>query len=123
MPLVLDSPGNINLVRSYTDGVVRVGDQQFTRCCVVTPQRLIGDWPPNSFDEVTVTQLPALLAHNPEVVLIGVRGAQRFAPAALRRAFAAQNIGLETMELGAACRTYNVLAQEQRKVLAVLFPA
>jgi uncharacterized protein len=123
MPLVMDSPGNINQVRSYADGVVRIGDAEFRRCCVLSADRLLADWPPESFADITAAHLPVLFALQPEVVLMGVRGTQRFAPAWLRRAFAAKNIGLETMELGAACRTYNVLAQEGRRVLAVLFPA
>jgi uncharacterized protein len=122
MPLVMDSPGNINLVRSYADGVVRVGDAQFTRCCVLSAQRIVSDWPVTAFDEIDVAGLASLFALDPELILIGVPGLQRFAPTALRRAAAAKNIGLETMELGAACRTYNVLAQEGRRVLAVLFP-
>jgi uncharacterized protein len=113
----------MNLVRSYGDGVVRVGDTEFRRCCVLSADRLLADWPPESFDDITAAQLPVLLAFQPEVVLMGVRGTQRFAPSWMRHAFATKNIGLETMELGAACRTYNVLAQEGRRVLAVLFPA
>jgi uncharacterized protein len=46
---------------------------------------------------------------------------QRFASATLRGAFAQRRVGLEVMELGAACRTYNVLVQEERRVAAALF--
>lgn len=122
MPLVMDSPGNLNAIRSYAAGEVRVGETVFRRCCVIAPQALLADWPPNSLDDIRAEHLPALFALEPEVVLLGSSGAQRFAPAALRRAFAAKNIGLESMEFGAACRTYNVLAQDGRHVVAVLFP-
>lgn len=118
----MEPAGKFNAVRSYGDGVVRIGDQRFTRCVVVAAETLIADWPPESFDAIRETHLPALLALAPEVVLLGTAGAQRFAPGAMREWFALRKIGLETMELGAACRTYNLLAQDGRKVVAVLFP-
>ena len=123
MPLVMDSPGNINLLRSYAGDAVRIGETDYRRCVVVAPTALLTDWPPDTLDAIDESHLAALIALAPEVVLIGVRGGQRFAPAALRRSFAARQIGLECMELGAACRTYNVLASEGRRVVAVLFPA
>ena len=119
----MDSPGNINVVRGYGAGAIRVGEQSYTRVCVVAAQTLLSDWPPESLDEIQEQHLPTLLALQPEIVLIGSAGAQSFAPRNLRRWFAAKNIALEPMELGAACRTYNVLAQEGRPVVAVLFPA
>ena len=56
------------------------------------------------------------------VVIIGTRSPERIAPAAVRQAFRARNLPLETMELGAACRTYNVLVAEGRQALLALFP-
>jgi uncharacterized protein len=55
------------------------------------------------------------------VVVIGTGAVSQFAPPAIRALLAQQGVGLEVMELGAACRTYNVLVQEQRRVAAALF--
>jgi len=62
-----------------------------------------------------------LLALQPELVLLGTGPTQRFPSAALRSAFTARGVGLEAMDLGAACRTFNILVQEERRVAAVLF--
>lgn len=118
----MDSPGNINVVRSYGDGGVRVGDITLRRCCVLTARALITDWPPERVEDIGAQHLAAIFALNPEVVLLGCAGVARPAPKALRLDFTARHIGLESMELGAACRTYNVLATEGRRVVAVLFP-
>jgi uncharacterized protein len=67
-------------------------------------------------------QLGSLLAEAPELVLIGWVGGQLFLPAQQRSWFLERRIGLEVMELGAACRTYNVLVQDERRVIALLFP-
>ena len=122
MPLVMDSPAGVNLVRSYGAGQIRVDDQVFTRCCVVSPTLLLGDWTLKTPDELGVTEIATIIELAPQIVLVGYRGPQRFAPRSVRRALADRQIALELMELGAACRTYNVLASEGRRVLAVLLP-
>jgi uncharacterized protein len=64
-----------------------------------------------------------LFALKPEVVVLSTGTKQQFPRAALRAEFATRKIGLEVMEIGAACRTYNVLVGEERRVLAaVLLP-
>ena len=65
--------------------------------------------------------VPRILALTPEVVLLGTGATQRFAPPAVRAALAQRGVGLEAMQLGAACRTFNVLVQEERRVAAALF--
>jgi len=57
----------------------------------------------------------------PELVLLGTGSTQRFPPGAIRAALTACGVGLEVMDLGAACRTFNVLVQEERQVAAALF--
>ena len=91
------------------------------RSCLVTAERLITDWPPATFDELAPAHLEAIFALAPELVLLGTGPIQRFAPPEVRSEFARRRIGLEAMQLGAACRTFNVLVQEDRKVLAALF--
>ncbi len=100
---------------------MRIGEQRVQRTCLVTAERLIGDWGPASFDELAPAHLEAIFALEPELVLLGTGATQRFASAVVRAEFARRRIGLETMELGAACRTFNVLVQEERGVLAALF--
>ena len=74
---------------------------------------------PQQLDDAS---LAALWALSPQVVLLGAGSRSRPADRALRAVFARRSVALEAMDLGAACRTYNVLAQEGRAVAALLFP-
>ena len=117
----LEPPSQANLIRSYSGSELRIGEQRVQRSCLVTAERLITDWPPLTFDELAPAHLGAIFALAPELVLLGTGLTQRFAKAEVRSEFARRRIGLEVMQLGAACRTFNVLVQEDRRVLAALF--
>ena len=117
----LEAASHANLIRSYSDSELRIGDQRVQHSCLVTAEQLITDWPPRSFAELAPAHLEAIFALAPELVLLGTGPTQRFAPAEVRGEFARRAVGLEVMELGAACRTFNVLVQEERRVLAALF--
>ena len=122
MRLVLDSDPRINLVRSYDAGVIVIGDARITRSCIVTPQQLTLDWSANSIADLSTAQIEPLLALHADIVLLG-EGASLLLPgAAIRATFRDRGIALECMSLGAACRTYNILANEARSVVAGLFP-
>ncbi len=80
--------------------------------------RLDRDWAPGGFEGLDETQLALLLKDEPELVLLGTGERQRFpAPALLAPLFAA-GVGVEVMDSGAACRTYNILLGEGRRVAA-----
>jgi uncharacterized protein len=127
MRLALESDARIHLVRSYGGGELVIGSEHIRRPCLVSPERLMLDWPVNSFAElseadVTDVALETLLQFGAPIVLLGSGDSQPLPSARLRVAFRARSLGLECMNLGAACRTYNVLASEQRAVVAGLFP-
>jgi uncharacterized protein len=122
MRLSLDSDPRINLVRRYEPGVIVIGEQRITRPCIVTPQQLLLDWSASSIGELSESDLKPLLAQRADIVLLGEGETQLLPGSALRALFGAQGIALECMSLGAACRTYNILASEARSVLAGLFP-
>ena len=117
----LEPPSRANLVRSYSDTELLIGDVRVQHSCLVTADRLITEWPPASFDELAPAHLEAIFALDPELVLLGTGPTQRFARPEVRGEFVRRRIGLEVMQLGAACRTFNVLVQEERRVLAALF--
>jgi uncharacterized protein len=75
---------------------------------------------PRSVEELRAEHLGPLFALEPEVVVLSTGVKQQFPRAALRAEFATRKIGLEVMEIGAACRTYNVLVGEERRVLAAI---
>jgi uncharacterized protein len=117
----LEPGSHAHLIRGYTATEIRIGEQRVDRSCIVTADRLIMDWEPASFDELTAGHLEAIFALSPELVLLSSGATQRFAAPAVRAAFAQRRVGLEVMQLGAACRTFNVLVGEERRVAAALF--
>ena len=112
-------PSGINLIRRYGGDFIVIGEQEVRSSCLVTASA-IESWAPRSVEELGVEYLAALFALEPEVVVLSTGVKQLFPRAALRAEFATRKIGLEVMEIGAACRTYNVLVGEERRVLAAI---
>jgi uncharacterized protein len=121
MKFTLEGSSNVNLIRSYSAEEIRIGEHSIRSSCIVMADALIANWPPAILDELQVNHLEPIFELRPELVLLGTGGKQRFAPAGIRSAFAARGIGVESMDLGAACRTFNILVQEERRVAAALF--
>jgi uncharacterized protein len=121
MKFTLENNANVNVIRSYSSEELRIGEHSVRSSCVVMADALIADWPPATLDDLQVGHLEPILELRPELVLLGTGARQRFAPAHIRNAFAARGIGVESMDLGAACRTFNILVQEDRRVAAALF--
>jgi uncharacterized protein len=120
MRLTDDRTGGALLVRSYAPGEVRVGDAVMQRSCLISAERLIDDWRPQTLDELTEADLEAVFALQPEIVVLGSGTRQRFPDPRLSAAIMARGIGCEVMDTGAACRTYNVLVSEGRRAVAAL---
>lgn len=78
------------------------------------------DWNCTAFEDLTADHFSRLADTRPELVVFGSGNKLRFAPPVLLRALMAHRIGVETMDTLAACRTYNILAGEGRRVLAAL---
>ncbi len=120
MKFTLEGNSSAHLIRSYAAGEIRIGDRVLHSSCIVTADTLIENWEPATLADLQPAHLEKIFALAPEVVLLGTGMTQRFPSAALRAAFTERRIGLEAMDLGAACRTYNVLVGEERKVAAAL---
>jgi uncharacterized protein len=121
MRLTDDRTAGAFLVRSYAPGEVRVGDAVLHRSCVISAERLIDDWRPQTLDELSAADLEAVFALQPEIVVLGSGARQRFPDTKLLAAILERGIGCEVMDTGAACRTYNVLVSESRRAVAALF--
>lgn len=78
------------------------------------------DWNCERFEDLTEEHFTQLAASQPELVIFGSGMRLRFAPPAFMRALMQKRIGIETMDTLAACRTYNILAGEGRRVVAAL---
>lgn len=120
MKLDLDSHAPGHVIRGYERGRILVDDQVLTRSCVLTPERLLRDWPPQRMAELEAAHLELVAALAPEVVLLGSGARLLWPPAGLLAALAARGIAVEVMDTGAACRSYSILQSERRRVAAAL---
>jgi uncharacterized protein len=103
------------------EGWIRVNADTYRGNVVLTPDTVIEGVGGTGFDALAPEDLAALRAHDPEVLLIGTGASQRFPAPAVLRALAEARVGFEVMSTPAACRTYNILAGEGRRVVALLF--
>jgi len=87
---------------------------------LVMPERVVPGWRPQRFADLQVEDLADLAEYDPEIVILGTGKHQSFPLPSLYRSLAERGIGLEVMDTGAACRTYNILMAEDRRVLAAL---
>jgi uncharacterized protein len=121
MKFTLDATSSVNLVRAYSSEELRIGEHTVRSSCIVTADVLVTTWEPQTLDQLLPQHLESIFGLQPELVLLGTGTSQRFPPVEIRAAFGARRVGLEVMDLGAACRTFNVLLQEERRVAAALF--
>lgn len=129
MKLHLTRSEGQNLITGYTDDSIAINHRQYSGNLIVLPDTLITDWVSASklaltIDSLTENDFERIVALQPEVVLLGTGKTHRFLhPKILHKTSAlliSQGISLECMSTSAACRTYNILMSEGRKVAAAL---
>lgn len=120
MKLQPDRIEGVNVVSGLTADAVSVNGVTHTSSIVVPWVGTVGPWGAAGFDALTADDFDQLASLEPELVIFGSGKRIRFAPPLLLRSLMARRIGIETMDTAAACRTYNVLAGESRKVVAAL---
>lgn len=109
-----------NLIRSWEPGRIRIGEEWLTGNLIVTAETIVSDWSLTNPARVTIDDLAPALEINPEIVIVGF-GTEATPPDIdLMSELAELAIGLEYMQTPAACRTYNVLVHEGRRVAAAL---
>ena len=119
MQIVRDNAGEGLLIHSHEPGRIRVRDKFYECPLIISPQR-VQTWLADSMQTLDLAQLEPALAQRPEILLLGCGPERIQPPLRLIADLAARGIGIEVMDSGAACRTYNVLACENRSVVAAL---
>jgi len=119
LKLHADAPTALNTVTAYGPGFIEINKVRHTSAVLLTPDR-VDPWAVVSFEALAEPDFERLCALNPEVALLGTGSRQRFPHPRLSRALNEARIGLEVMTTAAACRTYNILMAEGRKVAAAL---
>jgi uncharacterized protein len=110
-----------NFIRAWEPGRVRIADRWITGNVLVGNDAVLESWTTTAANRLTIAELEPALALQPTIIVLGT-GTERLLPdVELMAAVAARSVGLEIMNTPAACRTFNVLLQEQRRVVAALF--
>lgn len=107
-------------VSSYDDSGVELNAIRFEQSLIVLPETPPAPWPVTSFDALTTEHFDQIDATRPDVVILGTGARQRFVHPKLTAVLTARRIGVECMDNQAACRTYNILMAEGRKVALAL---
>jgi len=125
MKLHLTQAEGQNLITGFTDDSIDVNNQRYTTSIIVMPTSINANWQSNtstalSFKTLTSDEIEKIAALKPEVVLLGTGKIHRFLHPKLSMVLSQQGIAVECMTTAAACRTYNILMSEGRKVAAAL---
>lgn len=118
----LHAPHEHHFIRTVGPEGVRIGDEIYPAPVLVAPDRIVREWGPASLDGLEEAHLEPLLELEPEVVLLGTGARQAFVHPSRLAPLYRRQVGVELMTTDAACRTYNVLAAEERRVVAALLP-
>jgi len=111
--------GSRNAITGYGEGYVMVNGRRHEASLIVLPDRVV-PWEVSEFTRMAIEDFEKLKILDVEILLLGTGPTQRFPHPRLTAPLAEAGIGLEVMDLKAACRTYNILVAEERKVAAAL---
>ena len=120
MPLTEDIISSQYRITGYHSDAVLVNNRKYRSSLIVSADDIVSQWPVRSVDELSAENLQPLFEFNADVVLLGTGHKQRFPDAKIMGLFGQRGIGLEVMDNGALCRTFNILVAEDRAVVAAI---
>ncbi|MCG5536104.1 Mth938-like domain-containing protein [Ectothiorhodospira mobilis] len=107
-------------ITAYGQGGVRVNETVHRQSLVVMPDQLLTDWAPRAPQDLTGAAFTPVLEMGPEIVLLGTGDHLAWPQREVRLRLQEAGVGLEVMDTPAACRTYNLIMAEGRRVAAAL---
>ena len=120
MPLAEDKITSRYSISAYNSNEIIVNGTAYRESLILSPQSIHCPWQVISVDELDESNLKPILDMNPHVVLLGTGERQQFPDARIFGLFGQTGIGLEVMNNGALCRTFNILVAEDREVVAAI---
>lgn len=120
MKLHSDPQSSLNTITGYGIGYIEVNSKAYSQAIIIQPESEITTWPVNTFADLSLENLASLCAFKPELIIIGTGKKQQFLKPELIKPLIFAKIGFEIMDSQAACRTYNILMNEGRQVLAAI---
>jgi len=115
-----EKPDEGYYITAYDQEQIVINGRSLRSSFVLAPDAVIEHWSVGSADELTENHFDSVLSLSPEIVLLGTGMVLRFPDVAIYAQIINQGIGVEVMDTGAACRTYNILLGEGRRVVAGL---
>ncbi|VVC76277.1 hypothetical protein AQUSIP_15860 [Aquicella siphonis] len=107
-------------IRSFKPGAIQVNEKTITSSIIITPDELVPDWQPQTVSELTAASLNVIAELKPDILLIGTGPTHMLLSIEIYGSLINQGIGVEVMATPAACRTFNALCAENRRVAAAL---
>ena len=120
MPLTEDKITSRYSISAYDAGEITVNEKAYRESLILSPAQLHTPWSVQSVDDLDQSSLQPVLEMNPDVVLLGTGEQQQFPDPSIMALFGQRGIGLEVMNNGALCRTFNILVAEDRDVVAAI---
>lgn len=113
------------IIQSYTAGVFRISGISYEQAVLVTPDETTVWEGVKNFEDLNLESFENLIQKSNEidVLLLGTGSTMQFFDLALKAQLSAKGLPIDVMDTGAACRTYNVLMAEGRRVVAALLPS
>jgi uncharacterized protein len=115
-----DQQPSLNTVSAYGPNYIEINAQRYDSSVIVSPEGPVLDWACGRFEDLQIKDFEKIAAQKPAVVILGSGKTIRFPRPEILQPLIQAKIGIETMDLQAACRTYNVLMGEGRNVIAAL---
>lgn len=120
MKLHLNNSDQQYQINGVDSQAITINHQPYEQSVIVSEDALSIDWFNGVWEALEAHTLSAIMEFKPEVVLLGTGDKQRFIHPKHIQSFLSQNIAVECMTTAAACRTFNILTAEGRKVVAAL---
>lgn len=120
MKLHLDTPASAHIITGYDSTSIAINRNPQHSGVLVFTDRLVAPWGDGGFDALQPGWFEEVVTARPEVFILGTGPRQRFPDPAMLRPLIDAGIGFEIMDLGSACRTYNILIGEGRRAAAGL---
>ena len=122
MKIQPDRTDNLTIT-AYSETWIAVNNEKYTHNLFISSNGLVNPWSSNTHDNIAPTELDFLRHLETEILILGTWGKQKMPDQQLLFHLYQKGIGVEAMDTAAACRTFNILANEGRKVCAILLLA
>ncbi|MGE4597190.1 MAG: MTH938/NDUFAF3 family protein [Methylophilaceae bacterium] len=110
----------LNIIDAYDDGWIQIKTNKFEKNIIIFPESIISNSPIQSLNDLSKKNLKRIFSFKPEIVLIGTEKQNFFLERSSQTLFYQKKIAVEGMSLTSACRTFNILLAEQRRVILII---